>query len=97
MHESLYAAKAAAAGYGHNLDLRVIERYGHTDFSADEAAEALIAGAKGAGRDMVGPGMLDYAAQLRAMIDHDVSADFDAEAHRFALQRMERLYGAAIQ
>jgi len=24
-------------------------------------------------------------------------ADFDAEAHRFALQRMERLYGAAIQ
>ena len=24
-------------------------------------------------------------------------ADFDAEAHRFALQRMERLYGATIQ
>ncbi|WP_319523271.1 isochorismatase family cysteine hydrolase [uncultured Desulfosarcina sp.] len=24
-------------------------------------------------------------------------ADFDAEAHRFALQRMERLYGARIQ
>ena len=24
-------------------------------------------------------------------------ADFDADAHRFALQRMERLYGAAIQ
>jgi nicotinamidase-related amidase len=24
-------------------------------------------------------------------------ADFDAEAHRFALQRMERLYGAAIR
>ncbi|MBC2743236.1 MAG: cysteine hydrolase [Desulfosarcina sp.] len=24
-------------------------------------------------------------------------ADFDAEAHRYALQRMERLYGATIQ
>jgi len=24
-------------------------------------------------------------------------ADFDEEAHRFALQRMERLYGATIQ
>ena len=27
----------------------------------------------------------------------DGVADFDDEAHRFALQRMERLYGAAIQ
>ena len=45
-HEDLYAAKVAAAGYGHNLELRVMERYAHTDFpaneAADEAAEALM-------------------------------------------------------
>ena len=45
-HEDLYAAKVAAAGYSHNLELRVMERYAHTDFPAneavDEAAEALM-------------------------------------------------------
>ncbi len=44
-HEGLYAAKVAAAGYSHNLELRVMDRYAHTDFpaneAADEAAEAL--------------------------------------------------------
>ncbi|MEN8006196.1 MAG: hypothetical protein ABFS42_04235 [Candidatus Krumholzibacteriota bacterium] len=45
-HEGLYAAKVAAAGYSHNLELRVMERNAHTDFpaneAADEAAEALM-------------------------------------------------------
>jgi len=45
-HEDLYAAKVAAAGYSHNLEMRVIERYAHTDFpaseAADEAAQALM-------------------------------------------------------
>ena len=45
-HEDLYAAKVAAAGYSHNLELRVMERYAHTDFPAgeavDEAAQALM-------------------------------------------------------
>jgi hypothetical protein len=39
--EDLYAAKVAAMGYSHNLEQRVIERYAHTDFPAEEAvAEA---------------------------------------------------------
>ena len=33
----------------------------------------------------------------RTTVPAEGVADFDAEAHRFALQRMERLYGAAIQ
>ena len=45
-HEDLYAAKVAAAGNSHNLELRVVERYGHTDFPVEEAvqeaAEALM-------------------------------------------------------
>ncbi len=39
--EGLYAAKVAALGYSHNLEQRVMERYAHTDFPAEEAvAEA---------------------------------------------------------
>ncbi len=41
-HEHLYAALVAAAGNIDNFELRVVERYGHTGFSADEAAEALL-------------------------------------------------------
>ena len=41
-HEDLYAAKVAAAGNSDDLEQRVVERYGHTNFSADEAAEALM-------------------------------------------------------
>jgi nicotinamidase-related amidase len=33
----------------------------------------------------------------RATVPEAGVADFDAEAHRFALQRMKRLYGATIQ
>lgn len=33
----------------------------------------------------------------RTIVPRDGVADFDADAHRFALQRMERLYGAAIR
>ncbi len=44
----------------------------HARETPHEAAEEFIAGAKRGGRSIV---MLDYAAQLRAMIDHDVSAD----------------------
>ena len=39
MHEALYAAKVAAMGLSHNLEQRVIFRYAHTDFPADEAAD----------------------------------------------------------
>jgi pimeloyl-ACP methyl ester carboxylesterase len=46
-HEALYAAKVAAMGLSHNLEQRVISRYAHTDFNAEEAAteaaEALMA------------------------------------------------------
>lgn len=46
-HENLYAAKVAATGNSGNLELRIQERYGHTDFgadfAADEAEEALLA------------------------------------------------------
>jgi hypothetical protein len=45
-HEHAYAAKVAAMGYSQNLELRVIERFAHTDFpaaeAADEAAQALM-------------------------------------------------------
>jgi len=41
-HEDLYAAKVAAMGNSANLEQRVVDRYGHTDFSADEAATALM-------------------------------------------------------
>ena len=41
-HEGIYAARVAATGNGANLDQRVTDRYGHTDFSADEAAAALL-------------------------------------------------------
>ena len=41
-HEGLYAAKVAAAGNSHLLEQRVVERYGHTNFTADEAAEGLM-------------------------------------------------------
>lgn len=41
-HESLYAAMVAAEGNGANLVQVFTERYGHTDFSADEAADALL-------------------------------------------------------
>ncbi|RKX30571.1 MAG: hypothetical protein DRP71_14810 [Verrucomicrobia bacterium] len=37
-NEDLYAAKVAAAGYSHNLEQRVMERYAHTAFPAEEAA-----------------------------------------------------------
>lgn len=40
--EDLYAAKVQAMGYGHNLEQRVIERYGHTDFPAAEAAPEAV-------------------------------------------------------
>ena len=40
-HEDLYAAKVNAAGRGHFLERRVVDRYGHADFSADEVADAL--------------------------------------------------------
>jgi nicotinamidase-related amidase len=33
----------------------------------------------------------------RTLVPRNGVADFDAEAHRFALKRMERLYGATIQ
>jgi pimeloyl-ACP methyl ester carboxylesterase len=46
-HEDLYAAKVASWGRSHLLERRVITRYAHTDFgaqdAADEAAEALMA------------------------------------------------------
>lgn len=46
-HEILYAAKVAASGRSQMLERRVMPRYAHTDFdaqdAADEAAEALIA------------------------------------------------------
>jgi pimeloyl-ACP methyl ester carboxylesterase len=46
-HEGLYAAKVAASGRSQMLERRVISRYAHTDFdaqdAANEAAEALIA------------------------------------------------------
>ena len=40
--EGLYAAKVAAAGNSQMLEQRVVERYGHTNFTADEAAEGLM-------------------------------------------------------
>ncbi len=46
----------------------------HARETPHEDAEEFIAGAKRGGRSIV---MLDYAAQLRAMINHDVSADVD--------------------
>lgn len=46
LQENLYAAKVAAAGYGYNLEQRVVNRYAHTDFpaaeAADEATQALM-------------------------------------------------------
>jgi pimeloyl-ACP methyl ester carboxylesterase len=45
-HEHLYAGKVAEMGYSQNLELRVVDRYGHTLFgaepAADEAAQALL-------------------------------------------------------
>ena len=41
-HEGLYAAKVAAAGNSQMLEQRIVERYGHTNFTADEAAEGLM-------------------------------------------------------
>ena len=38
-HEDLYEAKVSAMGCSHNLEQRVINRYAHTDFPAEEAAE----------------------------------------------------------
>jgi len=46
----------------------------HARETPHEAAAEFIAGAKRGGRSIV---MLDHAAQLRAMINHDVSADVD--------------------
>ncbi len=41
-HETLYATRVADAGNAANLVQVFTERYGHTDFSADEAAAALL-------------------------------------------------------
>ena len=41
-HEELYAAKVAANGDMGLLEQRVIDRYGHCNFSVDEVIQAVL-------------------------------------------------------